>query len=143
MRRWLPILAILAGIGNSIYYGQGGIVDCVEQRKVAISHIQGRVFDESGTAVPGATVSVTSDGKVETRATTGAGWDFHFKADSGHYVLRVSSQGFQVTEAELNVGGDVLSLFRRTALRVTLAVPGLLFRETVPGFQQATRNSRK
>jgi hypothetical protein len=124
MRKWLPILALLAGIGSSFSYGQGGIVDCVEPKKIAVSRIQGQVFDTSGAVVPGATVSVTLDGKVKTLATAGANGEFRFKFDSGHYVLRVSSQGFQATEAELEVGGDVFSLLRRTVLRVILAVPG-------------------
>jgi hypothetical protein len=70
-------------------------------------------------------VSLISDAKLTIQATTNATGQFSFKVDSGHYAIRASYTGFEVTTAELEVGTDVLSLFHPTALRVILALPGV------------------
>jgi hypothetical protein len=138
MKRWLPVLALFAGLGSSFSFAQYGIVDCVEQKTLTVPRIRGQVFDATGVPVPGALVSVSSDTRPELQLKTDASGQFNFKVSPGRYMLKASFSGFEVTRARLDVGADILNLFHPTALRVILSVGSM----DCPWSQPATRNSK-
>ena len=57
----------------------------------------GTVLDASGASIPNASVNITNLGTGETRnATSGGTGEFVFSVlPSGHYSVRVASQGFK------------------------------------------------
>ncbi len=125
MKNWLPVLCSIAGIGSSLSFAQSGIVDCIVQKKLNVPRVHGQVFDAAGVPVPGAMISVKQDGNPPKNATTDSAGRFYFKVQSGQYALRASYPGFETTTAELQVGRDIANLFRPTALKVILALPGV------------------
>ncbi len=101
MKRWLPVLVLLAGLESSISFAQYGIIDCIVQKKLVVPRVQGQVFDAAGVPVPGAVVSLKPDGRPAVDAKTDAAGRFYFKVQSGPYDLKVSHPGFEVTTAKL------------------------------------------
>jgi len=102
-----------------------GIVDCIQQEKLSIPKVQGRVFDPTGAPIPKALVRLSQDGKLPINLETDQSGRFVFRVQAGTYVLRAQAQGFENTEATLDVGRDVASLFHPKALKVILALPGM------------------
>jgi Carboxypeptidase regulatory-like domain len=125
MKRTLLVLALFAGLGSSISFGQYGIIDCVQQKVLTVPRIRGEISDASGVPIPSALVSITSNAAVNMESKTDATRNFNFTVTSGRYMLRASYPNFGITTTELEVGTDVLSLFHPTALRVILALPGM------------------
>jgi hypothetical protein len=124
MKKWLPVLIMLAGLGNSISAAQYVIVDCIVQKKLVVPRVKGQVFDATGVPVPDTVISLKQGENQELIATTDSQGRFDFKVQSGPYNLKASHLGFESTTAELEVGRDLLSLFHPTALRVILSLPG-------------------
>ena len=135
MRLWLPILALLAGLGSSFSFGQSSrpsgsgespaeipIIDCIEQKIIHVSRVQGRVFDHTGGPIADALVTLSSDGKLALQARTDQQGAFAFKALPGKYHLKATAAGFTWTEAEVDSGKDASNLFRPSNLWVFLAV---------------------
>jgi hypothetical protein len=125
MRKWLPVLIVLVGLGSSISSAQFGIIDCIEQGRLVVPKVQGGVYDAAGFPVAGALVSLSSDTRPEVQSKTDAAGLFHINASPGRYLLRASSPNFETTRAELDVGSDVLNVLHPIALRVILALPGV------------------
>jgi hypothetical protein len=116
---------LFAGLGSSFSSAQDGIVDCVMQKKLLVSRVQGRVFDPSGVPVPGAQIALSREGAQQIQSKTDAKGEFTLRVPSGSYRFKAKLQGFEVTEAELEVGNDLANLARPTALKVILALPGM------------------
>ena len=125
MRLWLPILALLAGFGNSISFAQYGIVDCIEQKRLAVRRVQGRVYDPGGVALAGAIVTLSSETEVAFQSKSDSSGKFSINAPSGRYVLKAAFPNFETTRASVDVGVDIFSVVHPTALRVILALPGM------------------
>jgi hypothetical protein len=127
MKKLLPVLALLAGLGSSISFAQAAIpiIDCVVQRKLVVPRVRGQVFDPSGALVTGAIISLTQAGIPAKQSKTDAKGRFDLRVPSGLYVLKAEYPGFGVTTAELDVGKDAMSLFRSTTLKVILALPAM------------------
>lgn len=135
MRRWLPILAVIAGLGSSFSFGQSSrssdspespagirIVDCIGQKTVHVSRLQGGVFDHTGVPIPDAMVTLSFDEKLAFQTKTNQHGAFVFKAPPGKYHLKATAAGFTWTESEVDFGKDVSNLFRPSNLWVFLAV---------------------
>jgi hypothetical protein len=112
---------LFAGLGSSFSSAQDGIVDCVMQKKLLVSP----VFDPSGVPVPGAQIALSREGAQQIQSKTDAKGEFTLRVPSGSYRFKAKLQGFEVTEAELEVGNDLANLARPTALKVILALPGM------------------
>ncbi len=84
--------------------------------------INGRVLDQDGKALPGATVEVTSANKgFQRSAVSDAVGSFNFPLlQPGPYIVRVTLAGFQSFEAT----GVVVSPDKTTAVPATLAPRG-------------------
>jgi hypothetical protein len=125
MKRWLPVIVLLAWLGCSVSFAQYGIIDCIVQKQLVVPRVQGQVFDATGIPVPNAVVSLKQDGKPAVDVKTDAEGRFYFKVQAGQYSLKASYPGFEVTTAELEVGNDAVNLIHPTALKVILALPGI------------------
>jgi len=123
MKRYLLVLILFAGLGSSFSSGQNGpeIVDCAMQRKLVVPHVKGRVFDPSGAPIPGAEISLKSDGVQNAQSKTDSDGRFELKVPPGSYHLRAEMRGFEVTTAELEVGRDIANIVHPKALMVILA----------------------
>jgi hypothetical protein len=102
-----------------------GIVDCIEQKKIYIPKVSGQVFDFTGVPVPEVDVQLVRVGRVIDQTKTDSEGKFSFKTPPGIYTLRAAAQGFEVTNAQIEVGKDLSSLFHSNSLRVILALEGL------------------
>ncbi|MCC5942331.1 MAG: TonB-dependent receptor [Balneolaceae bacterium] len=65
--------------------------------------ISGSVIDETGSSVPGATVSLLVDGEVVDGIATDVSGDFTLEADPGNYLLRVSFVSYATFEKEVEL----------------------------------------
>jgi hypothetical protein len=125
MSRWLPILAVLAGFGTSVSFAQYGIVDCIEQKRLAVRRVQGRVYDPNGVALEGALITLSSETEGEVQSKTNEAGEFLVRVHPGRYSFRATFPGFESTRANVEVGFDVISVVHPTALHVILALPGV------------------
>jgi hypothetical protein len=125
MTRWIPALVLVVGLGTSFSFAQYGTGDCIEQRKLAVAHVKGQVFDPHGVPVPEAVVSLWPDGRSTVQLKTDAKGFFQFKVEPGNYILKATYPGFELTTAELAVGTDILGVFHSPSLNVILALPGM------------------
>jgi hypothetical protein len=93
--------------------------------------IKGRVLDESGAGVPGATVEIVSSDKGFRRSqTTDATGNFTFAAlQTGPYTLRASLSGFQSVERT----GNLVETGKTTEVNVTLRLAQAAEAVTVTG----------
>ncbi|HEY0565683.1 MAG TPA: carboxypeptidase-like regulatory domain-containing protein, partial [Terriglobales bacterium] len=90
-------------------------------------NIQGTVMDNSGAAIPGATVTIKNLGTSLTRTvTTDANGNYLVPAlPSGNYSIDTNAKGFQhqlVQSAPLNVASNVVQNFRLAPSSVTETV---------------------
>jgi hypothetical protein len=127
MKRFSLVLILFVGLGSSISFAQDGIkvIDCVMQRKLVVSWVQGQVFDPNGIPIPGAQITLNRDGLRQAQSTTDANGNFALDVPPGNYVFRAELRGFEVTTAELEVGRDIANLVRPKALKVILALSGM------------------
>jgi hypothetical protein len=125
MMRQSLVLILLAGLGSSISAAQYGIIDCVMQRKLVVSRVQGQVIDPNGAPVSDARISLSRGGQETIQSKTDAVGRFKLNVPSVSYTFMAELRGFEVTTAELEVGRDIANLFHPTALRVILALPGM------------------
>ena len=115
------VLAGVVLIGSSFSMAQ---VDCVEPHQIAVSHVQGQVFDPFGIPVPRATVILVpkKGNALETKAD-GAG-RFEVNAPSGHYAMKVEQQGFAFSKVELKIRRGFWKVLPREKLLVLLGFAG-------------------
>jgi hypothetical protein len=85
-----------------------------------LGSLNGTVLDQSGAAVPGATVTCTNNAIGVTRETTSQGNGFYqiFNLPIGSYTVRVSHAGFETT----NLTGIAIQEARATTANATLKV---------------------
>jgi len=125
MRHWLPLLALLAGLGCSISFAQGGIIDCVGQSKIHVAHLRGWVFDPTGVAVPSVNLILKRGDRVVAQTTSDDNGRFDLKIPSGEYELHVLSQHFRAIPLTVHVGTDVHSFLHPGELRWILDLAGM------------------
>ena len=58
-------------------------VDCVMHKKLAVSRVQGQVYDPTGVPIPGAMISLTKDGTSSIQTKTGDDGRFRVDVASG------------------------------------------------------------
>ena len=107
MRKIVTFLAAVA-FGSSLFAQTPG------------GSLSGKVTDQTGAVIPGATVSVTAaDGKQAATTTTGPEGGFQIPSlPAGAYALRVTASGFApLNQENVNVGGG-----RNQPLTLTLQV---------------------
>ena len=109
-----------------------------------LGSLNGTVMDSSGAAVPGATVTAT-DAAINVSATTttqATGFFQIFNLPIGTYVIKVSRQGFQVTElakipvqeARATTVNATLKIGSTTESVVVTATPLLNATDTTNGY---------
>lgn len=125
MRRTLSVLAILAGLGCSISFGQFGIVDCVGQPPVHVAHLRGSVFDPTGVVIPNVNLTLKRGDTVVAQTASDRNGRFDLRLPSGKYELSVQSEKFRAIPLKIHVGFDVHSLLRPGELRWILEVTGM------------------
>ena len=125
MRRWLPVLALLAGLGSSFSIAQSGIVDCVGQPTVHVAHLRGSVFDPSGVVIPNIGLTATHGGTVVAQAASDRDGHFDIKLPSGNYELSVQAKDFRAILLTVHVGIGLRSLIHRGQLRWILELTGM------------------
>ncbi len=86
-----------------------------------LATLHGQVTDPSGSAIPGAAVTVTQGTTVAARTLTDSQGRFQFdELQAGAYVLRVTAPGFAASETAINTLRDGQSL--TSNVRMKLAV---------------------
>jgi hypothetical protein len=94
---------------------------CVYQ-KISVSRVQGAVFDRSGQPIPDADVNLKKDGQVvATTKTDGAG-RFLVGTSPGAYDLNESARNLAPGFARIDVGIDLVRIFKSTRLWMILDV---------------------
>jgi hypothetical protein len=125
MKNLLPVLIILAGLGSSISFAQGGIIDCVGQPMVHVAHLHGRVFDPTGVVIPNINLILNRGNSVVAQTTSDENGRFDIEVPSGEYELHVQSQHFRAIPLKIHVGIDIHSLFHHGELRWILELAGM------------------
>lgn len=126
MRALIPALCLVATFGlcgSSLICAQG-IVDCVYPGHVAVSRIEGEVFDPFGVVVPGVVVSLVSEQGSTLQTKTDNEGRFRLAASAGNYSFRAVFPMFQASQTELSVGEDLAGLVHPSNLRVILGMTG-------------------
>jgi len=82
MKNFFPVLALLAGLGSSISFAQGGFVDCVGQSMVHVAHLRGRIFDPTGVVIPSVDLILKRGDRVVAQTTSGESGRFDIKVPS-------------------------------------------------------------
>lgn len=73
--------------------------------------LHGRVTDELGAAIPGASVTLISADKSEKMTVTGDTGEYEFKGvAAGVYIIKLSAKGFITNEFEVHVTADLTSV---------------------------------
>jgi Outer membrane receptor proteins, mostly Fe transport len=134
----LALLLCLAATASSV------------EAQVITATIRGKVADQQGAVLPGATITATQLGTniAKTVVTTGLGTFFLPSLPAGRYELGITLQGFEPVKRtlELTVGSDLTLDFtlkvggQETAITVTGEAPLLETTKTVVG---ATINMEK
>jgi len=122
MRHLLPVLALLAGLGSSISFAQVEIVDCIGQKTLFVSELQGKVLDPSGVSISYADDSLLRDGNLLRETRTDARGKFRFRGAMGWYTVLVKSPGFSDTSFPIRSGPDVRATFHSNEIKVILGV---------------------
>jgi hypothetical protein len=111
----------------------------LQAQETTTGSIEGTVRDAQGAAIPGATVTVTSDQGVKNYVTDENGHFFAAYLTPGTYTVRVELSGFRPVE-QANVG---VVLGRRTDLNnLVLTVGGITETVTVTGTAPTVDTSR-
>jgi len=142
MRRWLPVLALLAGLGSSISFAQFGIIDCAGQPSIHVARLSGWVFDPSGVLIPNIGLTATHGGTVVAQAASDRDGHFDIKLPSGNYELSVQAKDFRAIPLTVQVGIGVRSLIHRGQLRWILELTGMncsWATTSAPAFDQEIR----
>ena len=122
MKHWLPVLALLAGLGCAISFAQGRFSDCIGQKTVYVVDVHGKVFDPSGVPISRAIVSLLRDGKLLQETQTDDRGKFRIRRVTGWYTIQVTSSGFQDASVEIHAGPDVRANFNSGNIKVILGV---------------------
>jgi hypothetical protein len=101
-----------------------GIVDCVYPGRVAVSRVQGQVFDPFGVAVPGVFVSLRNEQSSTLQTKTDDNGHFQIAAPPGEYSFTAVLSMFQTSQTTLSVGKDLVRLVRPDGLYVILGLNG-------------------
>ena len=125
MKNFFPVLIVLAGLGCSISFAQGGIVDCVGQPEVHVANLRGGVFDPTGVGIPRVDLILKRADRVVAQTTSDQTGRFDIKIPSGEYELHVQSQHFRAIPLTVHVGIDVHSLFHPGELHWILNLAGM------------------
>ncbi len=126
MRAFIPAVCLVATFGlcgSSLICAQG-IVDCVYPGHVAVSRVQGRVFDWSGTIVPGVVVTLVDERGSKMQTTTDSQGHFHLAPSPGEYSSTAVFPMFQTSQTKLNVGEDLVGLAHPSNLFVIIGMAG-------------------
>jgi len=122
MKRWLPLLALLAGLGCSISFAQSEFFDCIGQKTLYVVDVHGKVFDSSGVPISNAVVSLLRDGKLLGETQTDEQGKFRIRRVTGWYTIYVKSPDFQDASVEIHSGPDVRANFNSGEIKVILGV---------------------
>jgi hypothetical protein len=115
------LVAVFGMIAAAIAAAQ---VNCIGQKPLRVSRVQGQVFDITGNAMPGVVVSLVQEGRSTAQFRTGSTGSFQFKAVPGVYLLKAEVPAFQSTSVELKVGHDLWNLFHPSTLCVIVGLYG-------------------
>jgi hypothetical protein len=89
-----------------------------------VSRVRGRVFDPFGIVIPGVSIKLVDNQDTSLQTTSDARGYFRLAARPGEYSFKATFQPFQTSQAELDVGEDLVSLVRRSDLKVILGLGG-------------------
>ena len=77
-------------------------------QSINLAKIQGNVVDETGSSLPGATVSLMAGDEVTEGIATDLSGEFELEADPGSYVLRISFVSYETFEKEVElIAGEI------------------------------------
>jgi Fe(3+) dicitrate transport protein len=100
--------------------------------------LSGRVLDQFGAAIEGATVTLRREKRnEETTAITDAGGTFTFEQlAAGTYHLRATSRGFALADQEVLIGGDASSNVELTLHAASLAEAVVVTSSSIAGIPE-------
>jgi len=97
--------AVLISLPLSLSAHSQGIVDCVSPSHISVSRVQGQVFDPSGVAVPGVTVSLVDKRGARQEIETDSQGLFHIEALPDSYEFKAAQRSFETASAGLYILG--------------------------------------
>ncbi len=115
--------AIAAVIANTSFVASAQ-VDCVYPGRVAVSRVQGQVFDPFGAVVPGVVITLVNAQGLTLKTTTDAQGRFHVAASPGKYFFKAVFPMFQTSQTELSVGEDLVGPVHSNNLYVIMGLSG-------------------
>ena len=80
-------------------------------------HLQGKVVDDQGAALPGVTVALAGGGAPQVQVTNTKGWFRFPNLGPGSYRLQAELEGFSTVDYP-NI---VINIGRKTTIRVTMS----------------------
>ena len=128
MRRILAIgfAAIVIAIASFAPALLQSQVDCVSPGRVYALRMRGIVVDPKGAPIPGAKVSIESNGSVIATTLSNDDGRFSLNGKRGIYTLRVeyptANQAFDNLSVELHAGTRIRTLLKPGQLRVILGI---------------------
>lgn len=122
MRVWkcLAILLVVAGFSTSVF-GQG--------IRTSAGNLYGKVVDERGDGLPGATVTLSGVGAPQTQSTDSKGQFRFVTIDPGTYMVKVELAGF----ASVEVKQVIVATGSNTELPVSMKLSPVAATVTVTG----------
>jgi hypothetical protein len=99
-----------------------GQYDCIGQRRLFVSRIQGVVLDPMGKPIPGAVLTLSPTGGKKLETTSDSVGRFRFTSSSGDFEITAKALGFRDAWAPVEVGHDLRTLFRPGTIRMVLGV---------------------
>ena len=100
-----------------------GQVDCVQNHRLTVREIMGKVVDPFGTAIPGATIEAVGGNDYRFTTKTDKNGEFALPASPGKYKLAVKLRMFQSAKVDLVVNHNILKA-RHGKLYVILGLAG-------------------
>jgi len=79
-------------------------------RPFATGSVTGKIENENGKPMSGATITATNKSGGETKATTGSDGKFSMSLEDGEYTLLVSSSGYSSVSVPVTVSGKKIEI---------------------------------